>query len=205
MQSGLSLFSRGYWREAFVYACRPRVLRFTVLAAAAGAALSLVSFPVADSLRFFLAFPARALAMAAGGPVAAFFYSSTEQALRWLIHPADTAAYCCGLPASLVSCLLYGLCLYRADITPGRLFLTKALVNLADNVIFLSWLNALRFGGSWAAFASGALLKNMLYLPAQALVLILTFQLARPMMVRLFPDAAAWDLRQPGRKILSLF
>ena len=206
MQSGFSLFSRGYWREAFAHACRPRVLWFTVLAAATGAVLSLVSFPVADSLRFSLAFPVRALAMAAGGPVAAVFYSVAEQqALFYLVHPADMAAYLCGLNTSLAACLLYGLCLYRTEITPGRLVFAKVLVNLADNVIFLSWMNALRFGGSWAAFASGALLKNLLYLPAQVLVLILTFQLARPLLVRLSPDAAARDLRRPGRKMLSLF
>ena len=74
---------------------------------------------------------------------------------------------------TLLGCLTYALCFYRARITWRRIILAKTLTNL-QNVFLGSLWSAMLYSKGYLFYLGQSLAKNLLMLPVE-IVILLTF------------------------------
>ena len=177
----LTPFSRSYWSLALRDMKNPRVLVFSALMIAACVALSYVpSLPIGDKVRVTWGFLARSLCALVGGPLNALVFGAAEDTITFLIHP--TGPYFPGyMLTTMLGTFLYALFLYRADVTPLRVFFAKLLTNVLNVTLGALW-SAILYGKGYLYYASTSLVKNAVMLPVQTVALCALFAALMPIL-----------------------
>ena len=163
---------------------RVRSLVMAAMLLAVQVVLGLVAaIPVGPSIRISFGYLALSSAGALLGPAVAPINGALADVLVFLIRP--TGPYFPGFTVTgLVSGLIYGLMLYRREITLPRLLVTKLLIdvicNLALNTV---WIHML-YGKAFLALLPGRALKNLLQYPVDVLLLYPVMKKVIPMVRR---------------------
>ena len=128
------------------------------------------SIPIGSSIRISFGYLALASAGALLGPAVAPINGALADVIGFVLKP--TGPYFPGFTITgLVSGLIYGLMLYRRDITLKRLLVTKLLIDVFCNLLLNTlWLNML-YGKAFFALLPGRALKNLLQYPVDVILL----------------------------------
>ena len=196
--------SRAYWRDAAAELRDARKLVFAALMIALCIVLGyLPSVPVFGGItKLSWGFLARSLCALVCGPVLGAAFGFAEDILSFFLTGGDGSMFFPGYTLStMVGVILYALCLYRADLTPGRVFLAKLLTNIENMTLGTLW-SVILTGKGWMALAPGRAVKNLIALPFQAALLYALFLALLPALRRsgLIPkETAARTIRQRTR------
>lgn len=165
-------FSAAYWRDA---AAELRDLRKVVFAALMIALCIVLGYVPAVVLpyggRVTWGFLARALCGFVCGPVLGALFGFAEDILSFFLTGGGGYPFFFGYTlTTMLGVLIYGLCLYRADLTVRRVFLAKLLTNAENVVLGALWMSILS-GKAYLVTASASAVKNLVLLPVQTALL----------------------------------
>ena len=135
----------GYWREALRSFRSLRSVAFSAVMIAACVVLSRFYIPLHESLSLSVTFLARALCALVCGPLAAMVFAVAEDTLSFFLSSGGYPYFPGYALTTLLGCLTYALCFYRARITWRRIILAKTLTNL-QNVFLGSLWSAMLYG-----------------------------------------------------------
>ena len=138
------------------------------------------AIPVGPSIRISFGYLALSSAGALLGPAVAPVNGALADVIVFLIRP--TGPYFPGFTITgLVSGLIYGLMLYRRDVTLPRLLLTKLLIDVVCNLALNTlWIHML-YGKAFLTLLPGRVLKNLLQYPVDVLLLYPVMRKVIPM------------------------
>ena len=160
---------------------RPRGLVTAAMLLAVQVALGLVaSIPLGPDIRISFGYLALSSAGALLGPAVAPINGALADLIGHFIRP--TGPYFPGFTVTgLVSGLIYGLMLYRRDVSLKRLLATKLLIDVICNLLLNTlWLNML-YGKAFFALLPARALKNLLQYPVDVLLLYPVMRKVIPM------------------------
>ena len=128
------------------------------------------SIPIGPNIRISFGYLALSSAGALLGPAVAPINGALADIIGFLLKP--TGPYFPGFTITgIVSGLIYGLMLYRRDITLTRLLVTKLLIDVICNLLLNTlWLNML-YGKAFFVLLPGRALKNLLQYPVDVLLM----------------------------------
>ncbi len=180
---GTSLFSGAYWRQAARRLKDTRVLAATAMLMAVSIAVTILYIPLPNNLHIFFDYAPKALCAAVCGPVAALGAGFVVDVLGYLIRPfgAFFPGYTLG---TMISLLIYALCLYGQKLTLGRVALARLAVNIINNICLNSLWSSMLYGKAFWVYLTGGILKNLLWWPSEVAVMVLVFRLVSPAMER---------------------
>ncbi len=192
MQFFKTPFSRKYWRCAFSELKKPRMIVLAALIVALRVALKSVSIPVGESLNITVGFFANALGAMLYGPVVAALSGMVSDLLGCLLFPKGAFFP----PFTLVEMLgsfLFALWLYRAHLTPLRVFASKLSVNLICNIlltpVFLSWM----YGKAVTVYLIPRIAKNLCIFPIEGVLLTLFLDVMIPVLQKMGIETGEQD------------
>lgn len=173
-----------YWRQARRDMASLKLLVFAALMMAMTWALGLIpSIPIAHTKLSF-GFLARAMCALAGGPVLGLAFGFAEDMLGFILHP--TGEFFFGYTLStMAGMLVYALCFYRARITLWRLILANFIVNVFVNAVMGSLWTLMVRGGTYWAWFTVSLGKNLATIPVKVVLLYFLFQALLPILQRM--------------------
>ncbi len=163
-------FSAGYWREAIHSFGRLRELVFAAVMIAACIILSNFKIPLGENLSLSVTFLARALCALVCGPLVSMVFAVAEDTLSFFLSAGGYAYFPGYALTTMLGCLVYALCFYRAPISWRRIVLAKTVTNL-QNVLLGSLWSAMLYGKGYLYYMTTSAVKNALYLPVQILLL----------------------------------
>ena len=144
------------------------------------------SIPVGPSIRISFGYLALSSAGALLGPAVAPTNCALSDVIVFLIRP--TGPYFPGFTVTgLVSGLIYGLMLYRRDVTLPRLLVTKLLIDLICNLLLNTiWIHML-YGKALFALLPSRALKNLAQYPVDVLLMYPVMKKVIPLVRRQTP------------------
>lgn len=149
-----------------------RVLAATALLIALNLILSKFQFYITPNDRVSLSFLATATVGALFGPVVGMSAGMVCDVLAFLLNP-QPAPYFPGFTiTAMMGGMIYGLVLYRRDVTTPRAFLAKGLVSLVCNVGLNSIWKYMLYGKALYVLLPAAVIKNLLLFPFESLILV---------------------------------
>lgn len=176
--------SAGYWRDAQRELSRPDRLVFAALMLAMTRALSLIpSIPIAHTTLSF-GFLARALCALVCGPVLGLVFGFAEDILGFMLQPSGDFFFGYTL-STMLGVLVYALLLYRSSVTVLRLALANLLVNVLVNALLGSVWTLMMRGGSYWAWFTVSLWKNLATIIPKTVMMYALYQLLLPILQRL--------------------
>ncbi len=191
MQLFKTPFSKAYWKESLRSFRDLRGMVFAALMIAACVAMSyLPSIPVTPGGRTIsLTFLPRALCSLVYGPIGAVVFGAAEDTLSFLIDSGGYPYFPGYALTTMLGCLTYALCLYRAKVTVWRIFLAKLLTNVQNVFLGALWSSILQ-GKAYLFVMWDSAIKNLITLPAYTVFLFVFFQALLPVMRKMgiIPD-----------------
>ena len=165
-------FSAAYWRTAVSELKEPKMLVLAALFIALRMAIKGFKIPIADNMSVFFTFVVNALGSFIYGPVVGFVSGAVCDTLSFIIKPSGPYNPAFMLIEGLGS-FLYGVILYRSRVSVVRLFLSLMYSN----------------GKTMFAYFVTRLPKNIIMLPVETLLLVITFSVMLPVLsrMRIFP------------------
>ena len=144
------------------------------------------AIPVGPSIRISFGYLALSAAGALLGPAVAPINGALADVIVFLIRP--TGPYFPGFTVTgLVSGFIYGLMLYRRDVTLRRLLVTKLLIDLICNLLLNTiWIHML-YGKALFALLPSRALKNLIQYPVDVLLMYPVMKKVIPMVRRQMP------------------
>ena len=134
-------FSKAYWQDAAAELKDTKMLVITALMVALRIVLKPLAIPLGPQLSIQTAMLATALGAMIFGPVVAIPAAMISDTIGFMIYP--TGDYF--LPfmlTEIASTMLYALCLYRANVTPTRVMLSRFFICFFVNVILQQFIYA---------------------------------------------------------------
>ena len=175
-------FSREYWRLALAEMKDPRMLAFAALILALRIALKPLSIPIFGDLKEGLGFIVNAFGSMIYGPVMALLSGALSDTLGYLLFPSGVyfPAY---MITEMAGGFVFGLFLYRAEITVPRLLLCRFSICFFVNVllaypIHLWYYNAVM--GRDYSIAMIRVVKNIALFPVETVILAVVFRALLP-------------------------
>lgn len=194
----LSPLSKRYWQCAAAEFHNLRSLLFVSLMAAASIALMALFIPIGENLRVYFTFVFSAVGGLVGGPLMGLAAGAVVDFLGYAVAP--TGAYFPGYMLSkMLVWFIFGLLLYRRQVTILRLFIAKALYNFLVNALIGSVWRVMLVGNGYFALLTASLLKNTLLLPIEMVLLVLVMRLMLPIF-----EGGGVVPRHAGERILPL-
>lgn len=172
-------FSASYWRLASGELKKLPMLVLAAMLIALTSAIGALYIPVTESLRIKFTFLITATGSMIYGPVIGIATGIIGDIVSYLLAPSGPFFPGYTLSAVLSS-LVYALFLYRAKVTPLRIFAAKAIVNIFVNAMLGSLWNIMLRGKGYIFYLTTSGIKNLLLLPVEATVLILLFSAILP-------------------------
>lgn len=170
---------RNYWASAFSELKKLRVLTFAALTCALSIVVGALYVVVGDNLRVYFTFFITAVGCAVYGPVVGMLTAAVTDTLNFFLFP--TGVYFPGYMLSeMLGALIYGLFLYRKQITVLRIFSAKFLVNYLVNVLLGCLWSKILYGNGYLYYLVKSLIKNTLLLPLEVIALAALFSLLIP-------------------------
>ena len=168
-------FSRAYWRQAASEVKSTRMLVFAALMIALRVALKQVSIPLTADLRINTTFIVNALGSMVMGPVLSAVCAVVTDTLGCILFPSGPYFFPF-IFTEMAGSVVFALFLYRADVTPGRIILSRFSVNFLVNIVLqtpiMMWYYQVMLGKYYAPFDMLRIIKNLALFPLEALVLI---------------------------------
>ena len=187
MQFFKSPLSKDYWRESSAQVKNLRMLVVAALMVALRVALKSIYIPVGDNLNIMAGFFINALGSMIYGPVLAALTGVASDLLGVMLFPKGPYFF----PFTIIEMMgsvIYALYLYRAKLSPARIFLSKLTINVFINIICnsiaLSWL----YGRAVGIYLIPRVAKNLLIFPLEAILLTLFLSAMAPVVRRLGMD-----------------
>lgn len=174
-------FTPAYWREARSSFGDLRCLIFAALMIAACIVLGNYSIPLTDGLKVTFGFLARAICALVYGPVGVILFAVAEDTLSFILTSKGAPYFPGYMLTTVLGCLVYSLCFYRARITVARVFAAKLLTNVM-NVFLGSLWSAILYSKGYLYYMTTSAAKNAILLIPQTLMLVLLFQALLPIL-----------------------
>ena len=182
-------FSKAYWQDAAAELKDTKMLVITALMVALRIVLKPLAIPLGPQLSIQTAMLATALGAMIFGPVVAIPAAMISDTIGFMIYP--TGDYF--LPfmlTEIASTMIYALCLYRANVTPTRVMLSRFFICFFVNVILQQFIYAwwyVYIGNPEEARESilgimtvARIFKNLAMFPIEAVVLTLFLKFLLP-------------------------
>ena len=134
-------FSKAYWRDAAAELKDTKMLVITALMVALRVALKPLAIPLGPQLSIQTAMLATALGAMIYGPVIAIPASIISDTIGFLIYPTGDYFFPFVL-TEIASTMFYALLLYRADVTPFRVMLSRFFICFLVNVVMQQFIFA---------------------------------------------------------------
>ncbi len=169
-----------YWRAAARELRDVRKITFAALMIALCVVLGYVPSAPLFGARVTWGFLARALCGFVCGPLLGMAFGCAEDLLSFFLTGGGGYPFFPGYTlTTMLGVLIYALCLYRAKVTPARVFLAKLLTNIENVTLGALWMSILS-GKGWIATASASAVKNLILLPVQAVLLYILLKALQP-------------------------
>ncbi len=198
--------SPAFWREAVGEIKNLKTLVIAAIIIAIRVALKELYIPVGEEISIYIGFIFTAVGGAVYGPVMALLVGTATDILGFVAAPKG-AFNPLFILVEVLATFLYALCFYRQKITFGRIFLSKALVNVFANILLQSLVMSVTYGKAIYIYVVPRILKNIVMLPFEVLILALVFSaLLRPMisMKLLSPAQNALRMKKSSYVILGI-
>ncbi len=181
VKGGHFMFTREYWSSSARKLKETKYLAIIAMMVALKVVISGFYIPVSDNLRIMYSFFVSAAEAAIIGPVAAALSGAISDLVGFMIHP--TGPFFFGYTiSSMLGSFIYGIFLYKAQITILRLFCAKAAVNYLVNVLLGSVWSAMMYSKGYIYYAGKSLIKNTLLLPLEVVLLVIVFNMVIPVL-----------------------
>ena len=207
-------FSKAYWRDAAAELKSTKMLVVTALMLALRIVLKPLAIPLGPQLSIQTAMLATALGAMIFGPVVAIPAAIISDTIGFMIYP--TGDYF--LPfvlTEIASTMFYALFLYRANVTPVRVMLSRFCICFFVNVVLQQFIYAwwyVYIGNPEEAMESimgimtlSRIFKNLAMFPVESVVLTLFLKFLLPVTRRAkltYGEAA--DMRFTKKQIITL-
>ena len=178
-----SPLSRGYWAEAGRSLRELRCMLFAALMIAGCIVLARFKIPIGENLSVSITFLCRALCALVYGPLGGMVFGAAEDTLSFFLSSGGYPYFPGYALTTMLGCLIYALCFYRARITIRRIILAKVLTNI-QNVFLGSLWSAMLYSKGYLYYMTTSAVKNIFYLPVQILLLVIVFQKLLPLLQR---------------------
>ena len=144
-----------------------------------------VFIPLGDSsLRIYFTFFIIALGASVYGPLMAVVAGCAADLLSFAIAPSGPFFPGYTL-SSMLGGLIYGLFLYRRDLSVVRVFLCKLTINVLVNMLLGSLWNSMMMGKAFYYYLAKSVVKNLVLLPLETALMVLIFRLMNPLLIHL--------------------
>ena len=207
-------FSKAYWRDAASELKDTKMLVVTALMIAIRIALKPLAIPLGPQLSIQTAMLATALGAMIFGPVVAIPAAMISDTIGFMIYP--TGDYF--LPfmlTEIASTMIYAIFLYRAQVTPTRVMLSRFCIGFFVNVVLQQFIYAWWYvyvGNPEEAKESilgimtlSRILKNVCMFPLESVVLTLFLKMLLPVVRRAkLVHCADADMKITGKQIVAL-
>ena len=201
-------FSKAYWRCALDEFRNTRILIFAALMIALRVIFKTISIPIAMDLRINTAFLINAFGAMVFGPVVAAAAAAITDTLGCLLFPTGPYFFPF-IFEEIAGSVIFALFLYRADITPKRVILSRFCINFFVNIVLNTPIMMLYYemmmGRYYAPFDALRIVKNLVLFPVEAVILMIFLQLTVPRVRRLgFTVGSTEALHLSKRHIASM-
>ena len=207
-------FSKAYWRDAANELKSTKMLVITALMIALRVALKPLAIPLGPQLSIQTAMLATALGAMIFGPVVAIPAAIVSDTVGFMIYP--TGDYF--LPfvlTEIASTMLYALLLYRANVTPTRVMLSRFFICFFVNVVMQQFIYAwwyVYIGNPEQARESilgmmtiARIFKNLAMFPIESVVLTLFLKFLLPVTRRMgLTYCSAEEMKFDKKQIVTL-
>lgn len=177
-----SPFNRDYWKHAVSEFGNPRTIIIAAMITALRIILKSVSIPIAPSLNITFGFYANALGSMIYGPLVGLASGAISDTLGAFLFPKGTYFFPF-IITEMAGSFIYGLFLYRAKLSVGRVVLSKFSVSMICNLlltpILMKWYHAyFKTESTYKFFTLIRALKNVaLFLPESFLLVLFLFSI----------------------------
>lgn len=177
-----SIFTSQYWITASSEFRDLRSLVFAGLTIALGTVLSSLYIPIGINLRITAAFIVLVFGSMIFGPVVGLTAGLAYDLVGFLIFP-PTVFFPGYTVSTMLEFFIYGIFLYRSQITVLRVFLAKFIVDFGIHVGLGSLWSMILFGKGYIYFFIKSLVKNVIMLPIEVIIIVLLLQIFLPLLV----------------------
>lgn len=178
-----SIFSKGFWATAAGEFHNPKSLIFAGLTIALGTVLSSLYIPIGLNLRITFSYLVIIFASMILGPVVGLATGFAYDLISFLIFPSGE--FFLGYTLStMLEFFIYGLFLYRSQLSILRIFIMKLIVNFGIHTILGSLWSKILFNKGYYYFFTKSIIKNTLVLPVEVIMIVILMQIFLPFLVR---------------------
>ena len=180
LESFSSPFHKDYWRCAAAEFTNPRTIIIAAMITALRIILKSISIPIAPSLNITFGFYANALGSMIYGPLVGLASGAISDTLGAFLFPKGLYFFPF-IITEMAGSFIYGLFLYRAKLSVGRVVLSKFSVSMICNLlltpILMKWYHAyFATESTYKFFTLIRALKNIaLFLPEAFLLVLFLF------------------------------
>lgn len=182
------VFTGKYWSEAAKELTSVKSLVFAALIIALRVAVKAFKIPVAAGVNFTLDCYVNAMGSVVYGPVVGLLVGAASDTLGCILFPSGTYF----LPFILVemwSSFIFGLLLWRRQITVPRVLISKFLINFVGNIamnsVFMKWMYYALGDDKFYTYniVNGVrVVKNLVLFPLEAILIVLLLTAVLPAM-----------------------
>lgn len=176
-------FSRAYWKQAFSEFKNTRVMVFAALMIALRVIFKTISIPIGMDLRINTAFVINAFGSMVFGPVVAAAAAAVTDTLGCLLFPTGTYFFPF-IFVEIAGSVIFALFLYRANITPARVILSRFCIAFFVNIVLNTPIMMLYYqmimGKYYAPFDMLRIIKNLVLFPVESVILMILMNLIVP-------------------------
>lgn len=180
-------FSRAYWKLACSELKSVRILVLAAMITALRIAVKSINIPLGPDLYVTIGFFVNAIGSMIYGPVVGLLTGAVSDTIGYLMAPGRGAYFFPFIFSEMMGSFLFGLFLYRAKLSTGRVMLSRFTVTLLCNLILdpllLYWQYAL-IGKGYALLSLHRIIKNITLFPVQSLLLIVLLSAVVPLTAR---------------------
>lgn len=177
------IYSTGFWTAAAAEFHNLKSLVFAGLTIALSTVLGSIYIPVGLNLRITFVFLVLVFGSMLFGPVVGLATGLAYDLISFLLFPSGIF-----FPGYTLSTMLeffiYGLFLYRCQISVLRIFLMKLIVDFAIHVGFGSLWSKILFGRGYYYYFAKSIIKNAIMLPIEVIMIVVMLQIFLPVLVR---------------------
>ena len=181
-------FSGEYWRLAAAEFRDTRMLIFAALMIALRVVFKAVKIPVGPYLDINTAFVVNAMGAMCFGPAVAIAAAAITDTLGCLLFPSGPYFFPFIL-IEIAGSLIFALMLYRTEITPGRVILSRFLIDFGVNIVLQTPVMSLYYqvvlGKYYALVDLPRIIKNLVLFPLEAAVLMVLLRAVVPPLHRM--------------------
>ena len=179
-------FFPAYWREAAGEVKKLRVLVLAALFVGLDIVVGMffIPMPFGDNLRIYFNYFTNSMCSMICGPVLALIFGFVRDMLGFMANPSGGFFFGYTLSAMLSS-FCYALFFYKARITVTRIMCCKLVINVCNNILLGSLWSAMLYSKGYYFYLVSSTVKNLMLLPVEIILLVLFYQLALPVLVKM--------------------